>query len=253
MVHDSVVHPHHHAGHGGHYGSDGEGGRDHPVHVHADERGHRPVLRGGAHGLAEFRLLDEKLQSRHEAYGNDEDEYLQTVHVGAEKLETPEFEQIGKRLVPRSLDDLNVVLQEQAHPYRADERGEPGRIAKRSISYALKRYAVRRAIDHRNEEDEDDAQREARLRETHGPQHRQDGDAHVRAYHVDFAVGEIDELQNAVDERVAQGDQGVHGPHDEAVYQLLRKHREIFTRLRDEKERGGPRLPSHDTAWLPLP
>src|SRR5262249_12856652 len=43
------------------------------------------------------------------------------------------------------------------------------------------------------------------------------------AGHEDLAVGEVDELDDAIDHRVADGDQPVHGSQEQAVDQLLRQ------------------------------
>ena len=49
--------------------------------------------------------------------------------------------------------------------------------------------------------------------------------ADVGADHVDVAVREVDQAQDAVDHRVAQGDQGVDRPERQAVDQLLEEGR----------------------------
>ena len=46
-------------------------------------------------------------------------------------------------------------------------------------------------------------------------------EAGVRADHEDVAVGEVDELQDAVDHRVAERDQGVDRPDRDAVHEVL--------------------------------
>ena len=51
----------------------------------------------------------------------------------------------------------------------------------------------------------------------------QDGDAGRKesADHIDVAVGEVEHLEDAVDERVAEGDKGVKAPGLQPVDQLL--------------------------------
>ncbi len=81
---------------------------------------------------------------------------------------------------------------------------------------------------------------------------RQNGDTHVCAYHMDFAMSEIAQVQNSINERIAQGDEGIYGTHDEAIRQLLRKYRKTFKSL--WKRKGGSRasLSSilHDNVFL---
>ena len=52
----------------------------------------------------------------------------------------------------------------------------------------------------------------------------QDFNADERAENENLAMGEVDELQNAVDHRVAQGDQSIHEAENDAVKQNLRKN-----------------------------
>jgi hypothetical protein len=56
----------------------------------------------------------------------------------------------------------------------------------------------------RDSDQQDHRPRQARLR-----QQRHDGDAYHRTHHQHIAVGEVDQLQDAVDHGVAQGHQSV--------------------------------------------
>ena len=49
------------------------------------------------------------------------------------------------------------------------------------------------------------------------PQRQHGGDNGVGAHHDDIAVGEVQHLGNAVDHRVAQGDDGIHAAKADAV------------------------------------
>ena len=50
-----------------------------------------------------------------------------------------------------------------------------------------------------------------------------DGERAEAAGHEDLAVGEVDELDDAVDHRVADGDEPVHRAEEQPVGQLLRQ------------------------------
>ncbi len=51
-----------------------------------------------------------------------------------------------------------------------------------------------------------------------------DRQRHHRAHHGDFAVGEIDELENAVHHGVAQRDQRIDAAQHQAIDELLEKN-----------------------------
>ena len=57
-----------------------------------------------------------------------------------------------------------------------------------------------------------------------GGQKAEGNNSHVRAQHVDLAVGEVDQLDDPIDHGVAQGDQGIHAAERQAVNQLLDEH-----------------------------
>ena len=77
------------------------------------------------------------------------------------------------------------------------------------------------------------------------PNHADDGDGHHRAEHEDVAVREVDQLEDAVDERVAERDQRVDHPErqadDEQVEQVRRRLGQVDEQPdgdeRDEHER----------------
>ena len=50
-------------------------------------------------------------------------------------------------------------------------------------------------------------------------------EAREGAHHENIAMGEIDELHDAVDHRVAEGDQGVHHPEFQPVEDVLEENR----------------------------
>jgi hypothetical protein len=116
-------------------------------------------------------------------------------------------QQDRERLVVRLPDDHRQRLQQEAHAHRRDQRRQPGRIAQRPVSDLLDGEVEQRADDDRGRQ-ADQQQRPARQAEAgeHGD-HRPAGE---RAHHQHLAVGEVDEVDDAVDHRVAERDQRVH-------------------------------------------
>ncbi len=115
----------------------------------------------------------------------------------------------GKALGSAPKSTLPDVLEQQRDADRGDERGEPRRAAHRAVGEALDDHPEEGADRHGDDEDQE------RLPERGlGPRAEPAGaeEAEERAQHVDVAVREVDQPQDAVDHRVAQGDQGVDDP-----------------------------------------
>ena len=98
----------------------------------------------------------------------------------------------------------------------AARRGE----ARRSpVGYPLQGPAVDRGEQHRREQHDQDRQRQP---DTAGEAEQQEDDQRDEgADHEDFAMGEIDHADDAVDHRVTDGDQAVDRPERDAVDQLI--------------------------------
>jgi hypothetical protein len=92
----------------------------------------------------------------------------------------------------------------------------PQRTVRDALHAVADGHADRHGAGHRDAHDEEWRHPGDGLRE--GPDHRQ-GDHRTDHHH--FAVGEIDELDDAVDHRVAEGHDGIHAAQREAVDELL--------------------------------
>ena len=66
--------------------------------------------------------------------------------------------------------------------------------------------------------------RQAVGRQPQRGQYAEHDDAQIGAEHVHLAVGEVDELEDAVDHGVPQRDECIHRAEGKAVYELLGEH-----------------------------
>ena len=106
--------------------------------------------------------------------------------------------------------------------------------------------------DHRDDEDHRERQ-DAQLRG--GDQH--EGQPDVRADHRDFPVREVQEVQHAEDQRVADGDEGIAAAQHQPIDDLLDERRDrghpgyLPTRLRSASifAWSDIKFPSRSSAW----
>ena len=119
----------------------------------------------------------------------------------------------------RALPDLDIVLQENRHADRRDQRHKPRPAAQWAIRHALHGKAIAAGDDHRDDQRRAQHQRQriTGLRTDRGQRH----EPHVGADHVDLAVGKVDHADDAVDHRVADGDQRIDRTQRQAIDQLL--------------------------------
>ena len=218
VLHRAVVGRVHDAGERGERGADDEGRRDHRVGPHAHQRGDARVLGGGPHRPAEPGAVDEVHQARQRDRGDDQDQDLHVVDDGAEDVVRLAGQQDRERLVVRLPDDHRQRLQEQAHAHRGDQRRQARRVAQRPVGDLLDREVEHRADDDRRDQ-RDQQQRPARQAEA--GERGDDGPARQRADHQHLAVGEVDQVDDPVDHRVAERDQRIDAAEHEAVDDLL--------------------------------
>jgi hypothetical protein len=119
----------------------------------------------------------------------------------------------------RALQELHVVLQEDRHADRGDQRREAARAAQRAVGDALERPAIGGVDDHREQQHRDD--RDRHPADADGIHDEERDQRHERADHEDLAVREIDHAHDAVDHRVADRDQPVDGAEGQPVDELL--------------------------------
>jgi hypothetical protein len=173
---------------------------------------------GRAHRPAEAGAVDEVHQPRQRQPGGDEDQDLHVVDHRAEHHVRVAGQEDRVRLVVRLPDDHRQRLQQQAHPHRRDERREARRVAQRPVGDLLDREVERRTDDHRRAQRD---QEQCPARQAESGERGDDGPARQRTDHQHLAVGEVDQVDDPVDHRVAERDQRIDAAEHEPVDDLL--------------------------------
>ena len=120
-------------------------------------------------------------------------------------------DEVRHRLVVDAVEREPDVLDDERHADRGDQRREPWRVAQRLVGDPLDRGVEEREAGH----DHDEREREAADDREHARAHveAEDADDHrardEAGEREDVAVREVDQLQDAVDERVAERDETV--------------------------------------------
>ena len=208
-------------GDGGEDGAEDEGDDDDPVDVDAHQPGGVGVLGDRLHAAAEPGAVDEVPEE-----GGADDQ-------GADGEDRGPLDGQPADLQRRAGDDLDGrerqlalgarveqpdrLLEEDRDADGGDERCQPWRVPQRAVGEPLH--------DHRDGDRGDDRA------EHHDRQHPEGqgaleerapgGEGPEGADHEDLAVGEVDQLDDAVDHRVADRDQRVQRPEGQPVDQLL--------------------------------
>ena len=165
---------------------------------------------------------DERLEGHHQGDGVDHHEHRHPRHPHPAHLERPGGDHRGEGLLPVAarVEEPDHLLQEDRHADGGDQRRQPGGVAERPVGQPLDQHRHR----HRHQQ----AATSITGRATHGVARQRvgqqpavDGEPGEGAHHEDLAVGEVDELDDPVDHRVAEGDEAVGGAQHRAVDQLL--------------------------------
>jgi len=170
----------------------------------------------GAHRLAGLRALHEHGEQHHEDDRADDDDHLwkPDVHVARQRepLRPENAVLPGVGVVAHGLrteHELGSVLEEERHAERGDERRDTRCLAQPPVREALDHHAEQSAADHRADEHQGDEEREVDGERVRGAEDRHQPVADERPDHEDVAVGEVQELENAVHHRVAERDQRI--------------------------------------------
>ncbi|MND78935.1 hypothetical protein D3C80_706560 [compost metagenome] len=127
--------------------------------------------------------------------------------------------QVGDGFVLGVLRQQNGVLQEDRHADGGNQRDQTVAAAQGAVGDPFDAVAVGTGYNDGCEKSGGHQQRHAVE-----SQHGQPGDGderHVGANHVHLAVGEVDHSNDAVDHRIADGDQGIRAANGQAINQLL--------------------------------
>ncbi len=218
------------AGGAGHQAAEQERERDRRVHVDAHQARGLRVLRGGAHGAADPGAADEVDQEDEQRHGHHERQDVAVRDRDAEDRDVARLglDQVGHAAVRAAEPEQADVLQDEGEADRGDEGGELGRVAQRPVADPLDHHVERSAGDHADEQDQHEPEDRARGARGDGQADRADHRVrHEAADHEQVAVGEVDQLDDAVDERVADGDQRPDGAVREAVLDVGGEPREV--------------------------
>src|SRR5262245_56288607 len=195
---------------------DEERHRDRPVDVDAHHRRGLRVLRDGPHRLPLPRRAYEP-REQHEDRDDDE-EHGQLVPRDDHAADVDGLrarDEVRHGLEVDAVDGEGDVLDDERHAHSRDQRRQPGRVAQRLGGDALDAGVDEREHRHRDRErheqpDDDRRDTRALVQPEDGDDERA-GDEPREREHV--PVGEVDELEDPVDERVAKR----HEPVDGAV------------------------------------
>lgn len=167
-------------------------------------------------------MLDIHVQHEHQHHG-DEDDHDARVRRGNGVVANIDLkcagDQCGNGHVTGALAHRDPVLQENGHADGRNERHQARPATQRRIRHLFDRVAVHRSDQHGyDQHDEDDEWNRKTSADTDcGKRDQPD----VGANHVDFAVSEVDHSDDAIDHRVANGDQRIDRAERQSVEELL--------------------------------
>src|SRR5215207_1996897 len=224
-VDHSIIEQVHEPGDGRERGADDEGQGNRTVDVDAQQACHLHILLAGALSTAERRLGNYVGEARHQAYGDDHDHDLDVGELNGKssmlrQLVAAEHDRL-QRLDARALGELDVVLQDDRHADCGNERRQAEGAAKRPIGNALDHPAIHAGNGHCYQKHDDERQHGQCQT---GGAHDADGDYRDQrnegSHHEHIAMGEVDHADDAIDHRVAYGDQAIDRPKRYSINEL---------------------------------
>ncbi len=191
---------------------DGESQHRYLGGVDSDERGTLAVLRHRDDGGPDHGAGEKEVQQHHQPESRrDDDEALR----GRDQVEDPDDLRIGRleTVELRAPDGLDHGLQKQQQADRRDHV-----VQRRCVAELVEDQTVRK---HRQN-------RDGRRRPCHGgpvvqPGRARQVEGHVGPHHVERAVREIRDVQNAVDEREPERHEGIDAAERQPVQDLLKE------------------------------
>jgi hypothetical protein len=223
VVADVVLEEEHEAGHGGEPTRDEERDGDRPVHVDAHHRRRLGVLGDRAHRLALPRVPHEPAQ--HEERWHDDRERDDELPGEADVADLERRalrNEVGAALVVHAVEGERDVGDDERHPDRGDQRRQTRCVAERPVRDPLDRRVDDGEQRDRDRERDDDPPDDREVARVAGQtEHRkEEGARHEAREREHVAVGEVDELEDAVDQRVPERDDAV----DRAARQTVEGH-----------------------------
>ena len=195
------------------HGAVGERQRDHDADRDAQEARHRHILGRGLHLLAEQRVFEEQVLQRDQHDGHDEDGQVLVRDEDAAEVQAAVAERRRQGLRRGARDRQDPVLQQDGRADRADDDRQEGAIAQGIVHAQLEENA-----EDGHHDDGCGAGHEKGQVPLHGQQNHRIG-----ADHGKVALGEVDDVDRAVDHHEAQGDERVDGAQTQARDHKLNK------------------------------
>jgi hypothetical protein len=166
-------------------------------------------------------------ERHHDCQRGEHDEDLDVREPHGERLAIDQrmsaLDQRRQRLHARALRDLHVVGEKDRHADGRDQRRQPIGVAQRPVGETLDRPAVQRREPHGDQQHEEQRHRDGG--DADGDEGEEGDQGDEGADHEHVAMGEVDHADDAVDHRVADGDEAIDGAERDAVDELLE---EIF-------------------------
>jgi len=208
----------HDAGQRGEHRPDDEGERDDRVRIDPHQRRGLRVFGRGPHRPADARLVDKEHQAGEREHGEHEDQNLHRIDHGTADVVELRIEQKGKRFRAGLPQNHGEGLQQQRHAHRGDQRRQARRIAQWPVGELLDEEVENRAHDHGGEQGDQHQHPAGPPELGEGRDHRPGGHG---THHEHFAVGEVDQVDHAVDHRVSECDQRIDASQHQPVDHLL--------------------------------
>ena len=171
-----------------------------------------------AHRNADGRELREHVQHHHQGAADPEEDDLLVGGADLGEIDPCRSKQMGIGLDGGAEDVQRRVLEQQRHPERGDQDRQQRLLEQRPVGEGQDADIDRARDQHREQHRERDRERDRDLVQAEGDQDRP---AREGAHHGQVAVGEVDQADDAVDDRVAEGHQRVEGARGEAVDRVL--------------------------------
>ncbi len=232
--------------------TDDESQRDDAVRVDPHQTRDLGVLRGRPHRGSEPRAIHQRREARHHRKRDRQNGDLHAGDGGSGDGVGLHLDDLRKGERVAAPDHHRHVLQDDRYADRRNQGCKPRRAAQRPVRRPLHRVADQHA--HRDRATGGGEHNRER-RQTRGRQRADHRERHHCAEHHHFAVREVDELDDAVDHRIAERDHGIDRPQRQAVDHLLDENVHATARLSEthpqprffpgdrEQQKRHPRVP----------
>ena len=131
---------------------------------------------------------------------------------------------MGIGLVIDALTEHHAVGKENGHPQGRKEQSESARPSQGSVGDSFKGHCEKNAVEHGEEKGQEQPQDGVLFQDAPGLQKRKRNDADVTSGGKDLPMSKIDQLNNAVNHGITQGDQCINGTQGQSVKNLLEKY-----------------------------